>query len=92
MVDEDIVLVAQWQSKESAGTPIYTITTKVQNGTIKPENPKVKRTESKTIEFKADEGYEIADVLVDNESIGIVEEYTFTDVKASHKIEVKTQK
>ncbi len=91
-VDEDIVLVAQWQSKESAGTPIYTITTKVQNGTIKPENPKVKRTESKTIEFKADEGYEIADVLVDNESIGIVEKYTFTDVKASHKIEVKTQK
>ena len=91
-VDEDIVLVAQWQSKESAGTPIYTITTKVQNGTIKPENPKVKRTESKSLEFKADEGYEISDVLVDNESIGVVEKYTFTDVKASHKIEVKTQK
>lgn len=52
-------------------------------------------TESQTVEtysdaaftITPDEGYYIADVLVDGESVGVVEEYTFENVRAAHSIE-----
>ena len=41
---------------------------------------------SKTFYIEADAGYEIKDVLVDDESVGAVSSYTFKDVDESHTI------
>ena len=38
--------------------------------------------------FKANEGFEVGDVIVDGTSIGVVQEYTFYNVMAGHTIHV----
>ncbi len=57
------------------------------NGTVK-----VVKGEDQTFRIKAKERYEIEDVLVDGESIGYVEAYTFENVKEAHTLEAKLKK
>ena len=72
----------------------YTITaTAGEGGTITPNGDvSVKEGASQTFTIAADSGYEIADVLVDGNSVGAVETYTFDEVKANHTITVSFNK
>ena len=71
-------------------TTRYTITASAdEGGSISPSGSvRVSRGSSKTFTMKADEGYEIDDVLVDGESVGAVSSYTFKNVKEAHTISV----
>ena len=66
----------------------YTITAQAsEGGTITPNGEvSVREGASQTFEIKAASGYEIADVLVDGQSVGVVETYTFENVTAAHTI------
>ncbi len=69
--------------KASAGT----------GGSIAPSGSvSVAKGASKSFTITVNDGYEIADVLVDGKSIGIKDSYTFTNVSAPHTIEVKFRK
>ena len=72
----------------------YTITaTAGEGGSITPNGDvSVKEGASQTFAITADNGYEIADVLVDGNSVGAVETYTFDEVKANHTITVSFSK
>ena len=63
----------------------YIITANAGNGgTITPAGDvEVNCGENMTFAIAASEGYQIADVVVDNESVGAVESYTFNDVTAN---------
>lgn len=66
----------------------YTITVKQSvGGEIAPETTKVKRGADQTFRITPDDGYAIADVLVDGKSVGAVSKYTFENVKAAHTIQ-----
>ncbi len=57
-------------------------------GTITPEGTvKLKQGESQTFTITPQEGYVIADVLVNGKSVGAVEEYTFSNVMDHQTIE-----
>lgn len=65
----------------------YTITVKQgAGGTISPATSTVNKDASKTFTITANEGYKIADVLVDGKSVGAVSTYTFDKVGANHTI------
>ena len=72
----------------------YTIAaTAGEGGSITPNGDvSVKEGASQTFAITADNGYEIADVLVDGSSVGAVETYTFDEVKANHTITVSFNK
>ena len=72
----------------------YTITaTAGEGGSITPNGDvSVKEGASQTFAVAADNGYEIADVLVDGNSVGAVETYTFDEVKANHTISASFSK
>ena len=72
----------------------YTITaTAGEGGSITPNGDvSVKEGASQTFAITADNGYEIADVLVDGNSVGAVETYTFDEVKANHTISASFNK
>ena len=72
------------------GTTRYTITAEAgEGGSISPSGRvSVTRGSDKTFTISADDGYEIADVLVDGKSVGAGSRYTFENVRASHTIEV----
>ena len=64
-----------------------------QGGEIFPDGRvSVLSGSNKTFRITADEGYVIADVLVDSESIGAVSSYTFEKVRRGHTIEVIFEK
>ena len=67
----------------------YTLTaTAGQGGTVTPGGRvSVRRDGAKTFTITPDEGYVVADVLVDGRSVGAVTEYTFERVTAGHTIE-----
>lgn len=69
---------------------IYTITASAgEGGTISPEGAiEVVTGHSQEFAISADEGYEIADVVVDGVSQGVISTYRFEDVAANHTIEV----
>lgn len=69
---------------------IYTITASAgEGGTISPEGEvEVVTGHSQDFSISTDEGYEIADVVVDGVSQGVVSTYRFEDVTANHTIEV----
>ena len=59
------------------------------NGSISPSgNVLVSHGEDQTFDMFPDANYEIADVLVDDVSVGTVESYTFTNVTSPHTISV----
>ena len=66
----------------------YTITaTAGEGGAITPTGDvSVKEGASQTFTITASEGYAIADVLVDGQSVGAVDSYTFENVTANHTI------
>ena len=72
----------------------YTITaTAGEGGSITPNGDvSVKEGASQTFAITANNGYEIADVLVDGNSVGAVETYTFDEVKANHTISASFSK
>lgn len=67
----------------------YTITAEAgEGGTISPSGSvSVNRGGDQSFQITANEGYVIADVLVDGQSVGTVGQYTFEDVTANHTIE-----
>jgi len=61
--------------------------TATEGGVISPEGiTQVKYSKNQTYTITPCEGYQIADVLVDGESIGTVSEYTFRNVRKDHTI------
>jgi len=66
----------------------YTITASAgEGGSITPAGAvSVKEGASQTFAIAAQEGYAIADVLVDSQSVGAVDSYTFENVTANHTI------
>ena len=67
----------------------YTITASAgEGGSISDEGDTVvTEGESKTYTITADDGYKIADVIVNGESVGAVDTYTFENVSADAAIE-----
>ena len=66
----------------------YTITaTAGEGGSITPAGEvSVKEGASQTFAIAAQEGYAIADVMVDGQSVGAVDSYTFENVTANHTV------
>ena len=57
------------------------------NGAISPSGEvEVPKGESKTFQITPNDGYHIRDVKVDDQSVGAVKEYTFTEVDKPHTI------
>ena len=83
-------ITATFRSTSSSGITRYTITASAgEGGAISPEGSvRVRRGSDQTFTITPDEGYEIADVLVDGESVGAVDSYTFKNVKEKHTISV----
>ena len=60
-----------------------------RGGDISPDGRvRVRRGENQTFRITAADGWEIADVEVDGESVGAVERYTFENVRTDHTISV----
>ena len=84
-----------WDKGGGTGTGGGTTTTRYiidadagEGGTISPSGRvKVARGSDKTFTIQADEGYKIANVLVDGQSVGAVAQYTFDNVRQKHTIE-----
>ena len=75
------------------GSTVYTITaTAGESGEISPSG-KVTVVQGGDMTFRMipQQGYQVADVLVDGESVGAVTRYTFEDVRRSHTISVTFQ-
>ena len=93
LTDQDAVLYAQWSYNGggSTGTTRYTIEASAgHGGGISPDGRvRVSRGSDKTFRITPDAGYEIADVLVDGESVGAVSRYTFETVRKNHTIEAE---
>ena len=75
--------------QSGGGTTRYTITASAgEGGAISPSGSvQVARGGDQTFTITPGEGYEIADVLVDGESVGAVSSYTFENVRTRHTIE-----
>ena len=93
LTGQDAVLYAQWSYNGggSTGTTRYTIEASAgHGGGISPDGRvRVSRGSDKTFRITPDAGYEIADVLVDGESVGAVSRYTFETVRKNHTIEAE---
>ncbi len=92
-VRKDHTIQVSFQKKPQSIPPInvktYTITsTATEGGTINPSG-KITVTEGgeQTFSITPDNGYIISDVIVDDVSVGKVNEYAFTDIQANHTIE-----
>ena len=68
----------------------YTITASAGKGGVITPSGEVKVTEgdSQSFAFKAEDGYEIAEIKVDGKTVDATDSYTFTAVDADHTIEV----
>ena len=94
-VTGDMTFTAQYAKDSGAGgstgTTRYTIEASAgHGGGISPDGRvRVSRGSDKTFRITPDAGYEIADVLVDGESVGAVSRYTFETVRKNHTIEAE---
>lgn len=100
----DMVVTAKWAEDGSTPAPTptpggssydyYTITaTAGDGGSITPGGSvRVRERRDTTFVITPDEGYEIADVLIDGKSAGLLSEYTFEKVRKSHTIEASFRK
>ncbi len=88
------IIVTFAKSGGGSGTTYYIIDAEAgQGGEISPDGRvRVARGSDKTFIITPDEGYRIADVLVDGRSIGVVSRYTFENVRSDHTIEVIFEK
>lgn len=78
---------AQGGGGSSSSSSRFSITvTQSEGGTIAPSSATVAKGGSKTFTITADEGWQIADVLVDGKSVGAVSSYTFKNVTEKHTI------
>jgi len=67
---------------------VYTITaTAGAGGSISPGSVTVTHGSDQTFTITPDQGYQVADVLVDGLSVGAVASYTFNNVTSSHTLE-----
>ena len=58
-----------------------------EGGQINPEGLlNINEGDNQVFTIIPNEGYQIADVLVDNESVGVVEEYTFQNIQQNHTL------
>jgi hypothetical protein len=74
----------------SFGTPLTIFASAGMNGSIEPSGEIGTCTGSdQTFTIVPEKGYGIADVLVDGVSIGIVEQYTFSDLQEDRTIEAR---
>ncbi len=80
--EENYNLSASFAKKE------FTITATGEHGTVGSESVKVEYGDNYTVIFTPNEGYKVEDVLVDGESVGAVESYTFENVTAAHTVSV----
>ena len=101
-VTSDITLYADWDRRSTGGgssggsgssstSDRYTISVSCgEGGSISPdEDVEVREGRDQRFTITADDGYRISEVLVDGESVGAVDEYTFEDVDDDHEIEVE---
>jgi len=87
-VTEDINLVAKFTLKT-----FEVVATAGENGTITPDGTQtVECGDDITFAIVPDDCYYILDVLVDGESVGAVETYTFENVRDDHTIEALFEK
>ena len=91
MPAKDVAVTANWKKNSSGGTGHIYYTIKAiagAGGTISPSgNAAVLYGRNKTFTITPDNGYAIADVKIDGQSIGAVKTYTFERVKGDHTIE-----
>lgn len=97
-VTKTVTLTAEWDYKDddhgssssgsSSSVRRYDIEADAgRGGDISPDGRvRVRRGENQTFRITADDGWEIADVEVDGESVGAVERYTFENVRTDHTI------
>ncbi len=80
--------------ENAADATTYTLTSSAgPNGKIDPlGDSAVNEGESLTYTITPDSGYHIKDVLVDGESQGVIDSYTFEDVMANHEISAEFEK
>ncbi|MGI6030726.1 MAG: leucine-rich repeat protein [Eubacteriales bacterium] len=76
------------------GSTTYTITASAgENGSISPSGKvSVVSGQDSSFVFTPSAGYKVAEVLVDNQSVGAPSSYTFTNVTANHTISVTFEK
>lgn len=96
-IEDDLTLYAYWNYKSSSSSSSSSSSTKVKTysvkssaskgGTITPSGSvKVEEGDSQKYTIKANAGYIIADVVVDNVSKGEISSYTFSDIQEGHTI------
>ncbi len=87
-VQADHVIIASFEQNQ------YTITASAgEHGTITPSGTStVKENNTQIYLITADSGYHIVDVIVDGDSQGAINNYTFSDVQANHTIAASFEK
>jgi len=81
--------IAYFPRRDSGGgSQKYTIAASAgKGGGISPSgNVSVEKGKSRTFTIEADSGYFVSDLLVDGESVGAADSYTFSNVAAPHTI------
>ncbi len=97
--DEELnITYAFIEEKDSIGNSTSTLRHRIitscdeEKGSITPYIVRVLHGGEETIKIEPKEGYKIKDVMVDGESVGAINEYTFRKVKENHTIRAYFEK